>query len=284
MAGINIASLASTATSPSTSNTATAVTSDPNITSTIAGNFNTFLQLLTTQLKNQNPLDPLDTNQFTQQLVQFASVEQQINMNTQLTTLVSMQKATQSTQAMSFLGATATVDGATAQLTGGKATWSFSSDKPATGTVTIKNATGSTVYTGTYPLNAGAQAFQWDGRGNNGALNARRRLHDVDHRQGRDRLQRGDLDRGARHGRQRRPHAEPPGALDRRAELHARQDQERGPPGAVAATGLFPSREGGEPSQTVSRGAPFTRHPRASARMPPSPRFAGRGKAASRQQ
>src|ERR1700761_3109379 len=70
----------------------------------LADNFQAFLTLLTTQLKNQNPLDPLDSNQFTQQLVQFASVEQQMNMNTQLTTLVSMQKATQSTQAMSFLG------------------------------------------------------------------------------------------------------------------------------------------------------------------------------------
>src|SRR5436305_6467735 len=78
---------------------------------TLAGNFNTFLTLLTTQLKNQNPLDPLDTNQFTSQLVQFASVEQQINMNQQLTTLVAMQKATQTTSAMSFLGSTATVDG-----------------------------------------------------------------------------------------------------------------------------------------------------------------------------
>ena len=45
---------------------------------TIAGNFQTFLTLLTTQLQNQNPLDPLDTNQFTQQLVQFAGVEQQL--------------------------------------------------------------------------------------------------------------------------------------------------------------------------------------------------------------
>ena len=44
----------------------------------IAGNFDTFLSLLTTQLKNQNPLDPLDTNQFTSQLVQFSSVEQQL--------------------------------------------------------------------------------------------------------------------------------------------------------------------------------------------------------------
>src|SRR5437588_11340467 len=83
---------------------------------TIAQNFDTFLQLLTTQLKNQNPLDPLDTNQFTQQLVQFASVEQQINMNTQLTTLVSLQKASQPTQPMGFLGADATADGTTATL------------------------------------------------------------------------------------------------------------------------------------------------------------------------
>src|ERR1043165_2737104 len=58
---------------------------------TIAGNFQTFLQLLTTQLKNQNPLDPLDTNQFTQQLVQFAQVEQQMNMNASLTSLISLQ-------------------------------------------------------------------------------------------------------------------------------------------------------------------------------------------------
>jgi flagellar basal-body rod modification protein FlgD len=166
MAGTDISSLVSTA---ATSSAATSGNST--VKATIAQNFDTFLKLLTTQLKNQNPLDPLDTNQFTQQLVQFASVEQQINMNTQLTTLVSLQKATQATQAMGFLGATATVDGATASLTGGKATWTFAADKPATGTINIKNSTGQTVYTGTFPLNAGAQSFSWDGRGNNGALN-----------------------------------------------------------------------------------------------------------------
>src|SRR6201999_2590135 len=73
---------------------------------TLAGNFDSFLKLLTTQLQNQNPLDPLDTNQFTQQLVQFAGVEQQINMNSQLTSLVTLQKANQTTSAMGFLGAT----------------------------------------------------------------------------------------------------------------------------------------------------------------------------------
>src|SRR3954469_12931036 len=78
---------------------------------TMAGNFTQFLQLLTTQLKNQNPLDPLDTNQFTQQLVQFAGVEQQINMNTQLKTMVALQQSAQATQALNFVGATVAVNG-----------------------------------------------------------------------------------------------------------------------------------------------------------------------------
>ena len=133
---------------------------------TLAGNFDTFLTLLTTQLKNQNPLEPLDTNQFTQQLVSFAGVEQQINMNQQLTSLVNLQKATQTTSAMSFLGSTATVDGATTKLTNGAAAWSFAVDKPSTATVNIKNAAGSLAYSGSYPLTPGAQNFNWDGRGN----------------------------------------------------------------------------------------------------------------------
>jgi flagellar basal-body rod modification protein FlgD len=135
---------------------------------TLAKNFDTFLTLLTTQLKNQNPLEPLDTNQFTSQLVQFAGVEQQINMNQQLTSLVALQKATQTTSAMSFLGSTATVDGTTTKLANGAASWSFSVDKPSTATVNIKNSTGALAYSGSYPLSPGAQNFNWDGRGNNG--------------------------------------------------------------------------------------------------------------------
>ena len=89
----------------------------------IAGNFQTFLQLLTTQLQNQNPLDPLDTNQFTAQLVQFAQVEQQLKSNSQLTTLVSLQQTAQNTQALNFVGQTVAVTGDTAPLTNGSATW-----------------------------------------------------------------------------------------------------------------------------------------------------------------
>ncbi|MFZ5693540.1 MAG: flagellar hook assembly protein FlgD [Pseudomonadota bacterium] len=136
---------------------------------TLASNFTTFLQLLTTQLKNQNPLDPLDTNQFTQQLVQFAQVEQQLKSNTQLETLVALQKATQSTQALGYVGQTVALDGQTAKLAnGGTAGWSFNSPKPATATVNIINSVGATVFTGTYSLNSGIQNFVWDGRNNSG--------------------------------------------------------------------------------------------------------------------
>src|ERR1700756_3087776 len=90
---------------------------------TIAGNFQTFLTLLTTQLQNQNPLDPLDTNQFTQQLVEFASVEQQLKTNDSLSTLVSLEQTAQSTQALTFVGKTAVVNGNTAALTNSQATW-----------------------------------------------------------------------------------------------------------------------------------------------------------------
>ncbi len=135
---------------------------------TLASNFTTFLQLLTTQLKNQNPLDPLDTNQFTQQLVQFAQVEQQLKSNTQLETLVALQKSTQATQALGYVGQTVAIDGQTSKLTGNGAGWSFNSPKPASATVNILNSTGATVFTGTYSLNSGIQNFVWDGRNNSG--------------------------------------------------------------------------------------------------------------------
>jgi flagellar basal-body rod modification protein FlgD len=135
---------------------------------TITQNFDSFLQLLTTQLKNQNPLDPLDTNQFTQQLVQFAQVEQQINMNQSLSSLIALQTATQASAAIGFLGSTVVVNGDTAALTSGRATWSFSADRPATATVNIKNAAGEVVFTETRTVSAGKQDFTWNGRGTNG--------------------------------------------------------------------------------------------------------------------
>jgi flagellar basal-body rod modification protein FlgD len=137
----------------------------------IAGNFDTFLQLLTTQLQNQNPLDPLDTNQFTQQLVEFASVEQQVDMNTNMQTLISMQQTTEATSALQLVGSTVTVGGNSATLsnaTSTPATWSLTAPTPATANITVTSSAGTTAYTGTLALNAGSQSFTWNGKGNNG--------------------------------------------------------------------------------------------------------------------
>ena len=137
----------------------------------LAGNFDTFLQLLTTQLQNQDPLSPLDTNQFTQQLVEFAGVEQQVNMNTNMQTLISMQQTTEATSALQLAGSTVTVGGNSATLsnaTNSPATWSLTSPTPATAQVTVTSSAGTTAYSGKLSLNAGTQSYSWNGQGSNG--------------------------------------------------------------------------------------------------------------------
>src|SRR5215470_9848616 len=158
----------STTTTPASSSTLS--NSDQiNLNNQIAGNFTSFLTLLTTQLQNQNPLDPLDTNQFTQQLVQFASVEQQLKTNDELTTLVSLQQTTQATQALGFVGKTAVVNGKTASLSNSSATWNLNIPSNGNLTVTIANANGQTVFTNNYQVTAGNnQPFTWNGQGNDG--------------------------------------------------------------------------------------------------------------------
>src|SRR5436305_10296370 len=134
---------------------------------TLADNFQTFLTLLTTQLKNQNPLDPLDTNQFTQQLVQFAGVEQQLKSNDQLKSLIEIEKSAQATQALVYVGNMVAVDGSKAQFDT-SATWNFQTDKDTSATITITSSTGQTAFTGSYALKQGNSSFVWDGKGNDG--------------------------------------------------------------------------------------------------------------------
>ena len=133
----------------------------------IADNFQTFLTLLTTQLQHQNPMDPLDTNQFTQQLVQFAGIEQQLKSNEQLKSLVEIEKSAQATQALVYVGSNVAVDGSKAQFDK-SATWNFHSDKNTSATITIKNSAGQTAYTGNFSLKEGNSSFVWDGKGNDG--------------------------------------------------------------------------------------------------------------------
>src|SRR4051794_25585380 len=135
---------------------------------TIAGNFDAFLLLLTTQLKNQNPMEPLDTNQFTQQLVQFASVEQQIKSNETLNSLLSSSKSSIVSSASNFVGMNITADGATTQLSDGRAEWKLNLSRSGSGTITIKDQSGSVVATDSKTLSAGSQSYVWDGKTSTG--------------------------------------------------------------------------------------------------------------------
>ncbi len=161
----NLPSLASS----SKSNTSTTNSTITNSKTGIANNFDQFLSLLTTQLKNQSPLDPLDANQFTQQLVQFAGVEQQLRTNETLTSLLTANKVSNATAALGFVGANVTVDRKGSPMQDGQVKWLMNAPRAGTASVSIKDKDGNTVHVGSKTLTAGEQEFTWDGRLPNGS-------------------------------------------------------------------------------------------------------------------
>jgi flagellar basal-body rod modification protein FlgD len=162
----NLPSLASSTTASKASTNSSSLTSSG---VRMADNFDQFLSLLTTQLKNQSPLDPLDTNQFTQQLVQFAGVEQQLRTNETLASLVTANKVGNATAALGFVGANVTVDRKGSPMQNGQVKWLMNAPRAGTASVTIKDKDGNTVHVGSKTLAAGEQEFVWDGKLPNGS-------------------------------------------------------------------------------------------------------------------
>ncbi|WP_375451425.1 flagellar hook assembly protein FlgD [uncultured Devosia sp.] len=137
----------------------------------IADNFDTFLNILTTQLKNQNPLDPLDTNQFTQQLVQFTGVEQQLKTNTFLEALMQASQNSGNVDAVSYIGKEVTASGTKANLSDGGASWAYNAEAAVSDAkVTISDDKGNVIYAETGSLQKGPGNFLWDGYGSDGQL------------------------------------------------------------------------------------------------------------------
>jgi flagellar basal-body rod modification protein FlgD len=136
----------------------------------LASNFNNFLQLLTTQLQNQDPLSPMDSTQFTSQLVQFSQVEQSINTNSRLDQLVSLQSGSQAVSATNFIGKKIQAFGNQMSLTSGSAQYVYELPQDAaSATVTIKNANGDTIRTiSNAPITSGNHELTWDGKDDQG--------------------------------------------------------------------------------------------------------------------
>jgi len=143
--------------------------SPANATAGLTQNFNTFLTLLTTQLQNQDPLSPMDTNQFTQQLVSFSEVEQQINTNSNLQQLIALQGAGESISALPLVGQNIEYNSATAPLSNGQANFVYNLPSTTASTaLTVVNAGGNVVYTQPGDTGAGSHVFTWNGQTNAG--------------------------------------------------------------------------------------------------------------------
>lgn len=134
----------------------------------LATNFDTFLTLLTTQLKNQDPTSPLDTNQFTQQLTQMSGVEQQLLTNDLLKNMVE-KSGDGLTNAVGYIGKQVTVEAPTAALAGGQASWTYNLDRIAANVkLEVVNAAGAVIHSEVGSTKAGEHAFSWNGKTNTG--------------------------------------------------------------------------------------------------------------------
>ncbi|OJU53993.1 MAG: flagellar hook capping protein [Brevundimonas sp. 67-6] len=132
----------------------------------LASNFQTFLSLLTTQLKNQDPLSPVDSNEFTAQLTQMAGVEQQLLTNDLLTGLLKAQQGDGLTGAAQYIGKDAPAVWAATRFEDGEANWSYELAADATdATLQVLDASGKVVWSGPAPEKTnGMHDFKWDGK------------------------------------------------------------------------------------------------------------------------
>jgi flagellar basal-body rod modification protein FlgD len=141
-------------------------TKAPDAGAELSGNFDTFLKILTAQIQNQDPLQPMDSAQFTQQLVQFSGVEQQIKANTSLDALLKASQSTAGASLSGYLGQTAEINSAGAEFSGEGDTvhWRYTLPTDATtSTVTVQDAAGHVLYSEDGEKAAGTHDFVWDG-------------------------------------------------------------------------------------------------------------------------
>ena len=146
----------------------TSTATGQNALSALSGNFSDFLNMLMTQLKNQDPTSPLDTNQFTTELVQFSGVEQQINTNTSLTQLIQLTQAGEVMQASSMAGRQVTVSSSQIPLQNGSGAVQFTDKTAGPVAIAITNANGQQVRGVALNAAAGQNGWTWDGKDNAG--------------------------------------------------------------------------------------------------------------------
>ena len=162
---MSIAAAASTVAS-STANTAasSSASSGKSALTSLSSNFQDFLGMLMTQLQNQDPTSPMDTNTFTTELVQFSGVEQQISTNSTLTQLISLTQSGQMLQASSIVGSTVQMNSNEMPLQSGSGSLTFTAASAGQVGITVTNSAGSQVLSTTVSATAGSNTWNWDGK------------------------------------------------------------------------------------------------------------------------
>jgi flagellar basal-body rod modification protein FlgD len=155
-------------TTPAAASTAATSSTSADPLASLSSNFGDFLNLLMTQLQNQDPTSPMDANSFTSELVEFSSVEQQIDTNTSLTQLIQLTQAADVTQSSAILGKQVTVQATQIPLQNSSGTLNFTAPGAEPVSITVQNANGDTLQQVNVNATQGANTWNWNGTNSNG--------------------------------------------------------------------------------------------------------------------
>lgn len=161
-------SAAKSAAKTNATSTASSTSSTADSLSSLTSNFNQFLTLLTTQLQNQDPSNPMSSDTFTSELAQFAGVEQQVQTNTNLSTLINITQNGQAASDMSLTGKVALANSSKLPLQNGSATLEYSTTSGKTLSIAISDSSGNIVKTDTFNTTSSSGEWDWDGKNSAG--------------------------------------------------------------------------------------------------------------------
>lgn len=159
-----------TALAPTTKSASSTTNPSTNPLTSLSSNFSNFLNMLMTQLKNQDPTSPMDANSFTTELVQFSGVEQQINTNASLTQLIQLTQAADVTQSSSLLGKQVTVQSNQIPLQNGKGALNFITPSAEPVSITVKDSHGNTLQQVAVKAAQGSNTWNWNGASSSGQV------------------------------------------------------------------------------------------------------------------
>lgn len=161
-------STAKSSAATSSSSGSSSSTSSTAALSSLANNYTTFLTLLTTQLQHQDPSSPMSSDSFTSELVQFAGVEQQVQTNSKLSSLISLNESGQLSADSALVGSKATATSTTLPLQNSSATLNYKGTSGQTVAIAVSNSSGTIVKDDLVTASSGTNTWTWDGTDNSG--------------------------------------------------------------------------------------------------------------------